>query len=485
MAYFSSQEDTIYRSLAGQIQLGFYDDERFPSAKEVARRYQVSYCPAQRALKKLEKSSLIQLCRGKETVVLSKPYENFLESGSFRKRISALIDLNRTLKLISSTICFQGVCSMVNMGAFEQLTETADCVNPVKRFYHLLGQSLRALGSRTILSLFYDIGGFIESAFFDILYAFYEKDRVNLLFQDMTDSFIKSISGCQSGNYAAAKSLLDNMGNSFHSAIEQYLCEIPADSNADQEVFHWDPRKGRTKYCDTIAIDMICKINQGIHPVGAFLPKGDILADIYHVSTITIRRTITLLNKLGVTESINGVGTRVVSTGNESILQNLGHLMMDDNLKSFLEALQLLDITCEQVIKYTFPYFTPESSQAISNATASNEKTEGVISTISACLQAVVHCCPLITIRHIYGVLTLLLLKGSVLRLNKTCENTISGWPEISHALLESLNSGNGTRFASAFRQLVSETLAAMKKSLLKSRVSGTEEIFTPIAFME
>lgn len=43
----NSQEQTIYRSLAGQIQLGFFDDgERFPSVQEIARRFRVSYCPA-------------------------------------------------------------------------------------------------------------------------------------------------------------------------------------------------------------------------------------------------------------------------------------------------------------------------------------------------------------------------------------------------------------------------------------------------------
>lgn len=59
MSNYNSQEQTIYRNLAGKIQLGFYDGgERFPSAKEIASGYQVSYCPAQRALKMLDYSVL-------------------------------------------------------------------------------------------------------------------------------------------------------------------------------------------------------------------------------------------------------------------------------------------------------------------------------------------------------------------------------------------------------------------------------------------
>ena len=79
MSNYNSQEQTIYRNLAGKIQLGFYDDgARFPSAKEIAEMFQVSYCPAQRALKMLEAEGLIKLCRGKATIVLAKPFQNYL-----------------------------------------------------------------------------------------------------------------------------------------------------------------------------------------------------------------------------------------------------------------------------------------------------------------------------------------------------------------------------------------------------------------------
>lgn len=48
---------------------------------------------------------------------------------------------------------------------------------------------------------------------------------------------------------------------------------------------------------------MICKISQKFYPVGTLLPNGAVLADIYHVSEITIRRTISLMNQLGVTQT--------------------------------------------------------------------------------------------------------------------------------------------------------------------------------------
>ena len=78
--------------------MGFYDNgERFPSVKEIADRFHVSYCPAQRALKLLEKDGQIKLYRGSATAVLKKPYENYLESNVFKRRIKSVLDLCHSL----------------------------------------------------------------------------------------------------------------------------------------------------------------------------------------------------------------------------------------------------------------------------------------------------------------------------------------------------------------------------------------------------
>ena len=89
---------------------------------------------------------------------------------------------------------------------------------------------------------------------------------------------------------------------------------------------------------------MICRINQDVYPVGTRLPNSHTLADIYHISGITVRRTIALLNKLGVTETVNGVGTFVISRGGPDIPYKLKDLTLDDNMRNFLEALQILAI---------------------------------------------------------------------------------------------------------------------------------------------
>lgn len=480
MSSINSQEQMIYRSLVGQIQLGFYQGcERFPSAQEIAHRYRVSYCPAQRALKTLEKDGLIRLCRGRETIILSRPYTDYLKSDVFYERVNALVDLNHALEILSPAICFQGMCNMDNISP---IISAADRSSLGKSLYRLFEQSLRALGNRTLMNLYYDIGSFVESAYLDILYTLHEENEANLLLYHLHQSYLQSFQACRNGRYHSAKQQLRNTGTLFFDEIQRYLNQNSMNMKRDsQVVFYWEPHKGRTQYCDDIAIDLICKINQGRYPVGSLMPKGAMLADIYHVSAITIRRTIARLNKLGVVKTINGVGTRVMFSGDTTILYKLKALTMDENLRSFLEALQLLSVTCEAVISYTFPYCTKEALWAISQAAAIKEQNAAMIATISACLQAIVHCCPIAAIRKIYGEITLLMLKGSVLRLDHTGKEPIAGWNEISRAVLDSLATEDGARFAMVFRQLSEDNFLATKQSLQTVKVAGVEEVVAPI----
>ena len=219
--------------------------------------------------------------------------------------------------------------------------------------------------------------------------------------------------------------------------------------------------------------------------MGTLLPNNTILADIYHVSAITIRRTIGLLNKLGVTKSLNGVGIQVIFAGDSTILYKLKALMLDDNLLTFLEALQMLAITCESVMQHTFPYFSSDSRKVISQALDIQEQKSSLVATISACMQAIVRCSPLAGIREIYGKLTLLLIKGSVLRLNETGKEPVPGWSEISRALLEGFKAKDGVRFAVAFRRLIEDNFFTTKQTLLEVGITGVDKVVAPTDFAD
>lgn len=454
----NSQEQTIYRILAGQIQLGFYDDgEQFPSARDIAKLYQVSYCPAQRALKMLENDGLIKLNRGKATSILSKPYDHYLESESFKKRAGALMDLSKSLKLILPSICYQ---SMFHIGKNNSdLLQSFDHKSPFsgRHVYQQFEKCLKALGNQTAFSLYYDVIIFAGIAFLEVLYTYYGESETIILLQKIDQGYLQCVEDFQKGSRNSVMRQMEQLLDELFDKIGYSLSldqESAGYENIAQESFCWEPRKGRTRYCDIIAIDMVCKINQGNYPMGELLPGTSDLADVYHVSEITIRRTIGLLNKLGVTRTRNGVGTLAIALGDPAILYNTKGLMLEYKLKTFLEALQLLIITSEPVFRYVFPYIPGEILDSILKATSISDEKRSLVATLSAGLQAVVHYCPLAAIREIYGKITLLLLNGSILRVEETGEEPVAHWSRISHDIQESLQTRNSEQFARAFREL-------------------------------
>lgn len=129
----------------------------FLRQRKLPSGYQVSYCPAQRALKMLEKDGLIKLCRGKATQILAKPYEDYLGNPVFLQRSAALLDLCEGLKLISPAICFHSLHAL-DYEALSEPPKEEGTANAVRSLYRQFDQALHAIGSQTALNLYYDVG---------------------------------------------------------------------------------------------------------------------------------------------------------------------------------------------------------------------------------------------------------------------------------------------------------------------------------------
>ncbi|MBS7008086.1 GntR family transcriptional regulator [Anaerostipes sp.] len=481
MSNYHSQEQTIYRNLSGKIQMGFYDDEkRFPSAKQIARQFQVSYCPAQRALKMLESDGLIKLCRGSATTVLNKPYDNYLESDIFKRRRRSLLDLCQSLELISPALCLYIIQHAGKTFSSPRYQKVFMGRHAGRDLYQQFEQTLLQFGNQTVLSLYYDISSFSGSAFLDILYLKYGKEKADSLLKKITLEYTDYLQTKPKDTAGFPKEKLERLGTLFFHSIEEFLKNTESGNcpgSGSPDVFSWEPRKGRIRYCDIVAIDLICKINQNVYPVGVRLPGSPALADIYHISEITARRTISLLNKLDITETVNGVGTFVVSRGGSEIPYKLKDLTLDDNLRVFLEALQILAVISEPVMLASFPHVPREMLEDLYSAASMPDETNSMVHTISIGLQAVVRYCPLAAIQDIYSKLTLLLLRGSILRLDKTGSEPVAGWSSISSSIRSGCVRADYNELARAFRTLFERNFTSAKKELLEIGVEGAEHI--------
>ncbi len=155
------------------------------------------------------------------------------------------------------------------------LTKAKQSNHPAKRLYQSYDQALRSLGNQTILSLYYDIGAFLESSFLDILTEKQGKEAGQCFLESLTKSLCDSLKDCQEHRYDAAERRLNKLRNTFLSKIQSSIlnnCRIDFTVKS-RKPSYGNPHKGRKKYCDLVAIDLVCRINEGRYPIGVKLPS--------------------------------------------------------------------------------------------------------------------------------------------------------------------------------------------------------------------
>ena len=408
----------------------------------------------------------------KATVITRKPYTDYLQSMAFRERIDALADMNKTMELISPSACFFSL-SRLDKGFFQN-SEYEWKGNTVKQLYSSYLETIKTLGNQMLLSFYYDIISFADSAFLDILYALLGERETELFMQNILIEFRQCAADYQKGHIDSAQQHLVVLSERFHGKIGEYFRNTDLHSGEGSGVsFTWEPSKGRNRYFDMIATDIICKINQGRYQLGEFLPSYEKLSFIYHVSVSTIRRTVSILNKLGILQTINGKGSQVVSNGGPQLLQKFSEFTLDANLISFLESMQVLDAFSGPVIKYTFPYFTGDDLNHICTGARQKDHKKALETVLSNTLQVIVNQCPLNTVKEIYSKITLQMLNGSILRFIKAESRQIPGWRKIADSIIQSCENRNAAQFADSFHDVVQAAFILTKQLLSDSGIAG------------
>ena len=120
--------------------------------------------------------------------------------------------------------------------------------------------------------------------------------------------------------------------------------------DVEQIPFKWNVYRQRPQLRYTLAAKIISEIFWGRYPVGSFLPSLTEMAEQYDISLTTVRRTVELLNSLGVTKSYHGSGTKVLMDSAET---DLPPSDMREDLRLHRESLQLMGLTIRGVMLFT------------------------------------------------------------------------------------------------------------------------------------
>lgn len=124
--------------------------------------------------------------------------------------------------------------------------------------------------------------------------------------------------------------------------------------------FEWNIYRQRPQLCYTLVCHVIRHIGKGIYPVGSFLPSLPQMSKRYSVSVSTVRRSLSILNSAGITQSFQGKGTQVQMNVREI---NFQRPEIREGLRFYRESMQLLRTTIQQVFSYTFEKVSEEDRE--------------------------------------------------------------------------------------------------------------------------
>lgn len=121
--------------------------------------------------------------------------------------------------------------------------------------------------------------------------------------------------------------------------------------NVKQIPFSWIICRRRPQVRYTLASEIIREILWEDYPVDSYLPSLPKMAERYGVSLSTVRRTLDVLNSLGVTRTYMGIGTKVCLEPVDIKILEIPEIR--ENLKMHGEGMQILALTVSGVTLFT------------------------------------------------------------------------------------------------------------------------------------
>lgn len=164
--------------------------------------------------------------------------------------------------------------------------------------------------------------------------------------------------------------------------------------------FQWNIYRQRPQLRYTLAARVIREIFTGKYPVGSYLPSLPKMAEQYGVALSTVRRTLNLLEKLGVTKSFHGKGTQIRM---EPIEIDFNRSEIHEGLRLYQESLQLMALTIRQVSLYTLQNVPAEKRRAMARKFIRILRGEKKYLCTEIYFAFLEQECPLAMVRECYG----------------------------------------------------------------------------------
>lgn len=340
----------IYEYFVVRFHFQYYKcGDSLPTIEDLCRQFSVSSLTIKSAFKHLQDEGYISRSHGRCARVLFSQSDEEVDAFAIRffsQRRTVIPDFYRSTELIVMPMLARGFTHMddEDFAYLNQLAEQTDPEDQIRFYCYILRKTQNPL----IMNLFW------ESALYLGL-PFPVRDRGHTLYNKqlsrrrLTELATSGRDGTPEQIYAAHLAFQRDVSKEIHSYI---VNRIPPGNQTEQLPFTWRVYRDRPQICCDLAVQVIHDVYMGEYCGREFLPSYEKMAQKYHASVSTIRRTIRLLNQLGATQTLNGKGTRILllNDSDSDFTPDLTLPAIRTNMAYYIQSFELLAESCEGVM---------------------------------------------------------------------------------------------------------------------------------------
>ena len=395
--------ELIYDYYESRILFGIYRyDEQLKSIPQICASFRVARNTVQIAFNRLEAKGYIKTEKGKVArVVYQGTKEVFRENvvKYFVQRKDGLLDFQLSGNLLFLPIWEKGMQNIKlilqnHTGGTNTTGKAAS--EPILLYIDVLN----TFHNELMLGLFWQCMRYIS-----YFYPPKNDRKASYVVEDLLS--VEKANGLKQVTDAYYERIYLDIMRFIESNREKYHLEYAA-----QIPFTWAVYRQRPQVRYTLASTIIREILWDVYPVGSYLPSLPQMVERYQVPLITVRRTLDVLNSLGVTRTYMGVGTKVCL---ESIdIDIMDRSEIRENLRLHGEAMQILALTVHDVTLHTLEAAKKERKEELLQTIRMLRDKNNSILCIDILMDFISSECSLATIREIYGKLRELIAWGYI-----------------------------------------------------------------------
>ena len=443
----------------------YHSGDIFPTVSQLCENYGVSSKTAKNALKQLRKDGYISTGSGQSTKVTFQQSDEEYEAYArqfFIERQGAFQDLFTSTILIQYPQMVEGACRL-NEADFDELSRLADGAknNDIVRFHYLL---LSKLNNPLTLNLFREISLFEG---YPLLYSneireHHDRSAVRKGLRDiLAASRIRDRNRLESTFLSFEKNVIETIS-------EQFRKRISSSDLTEGLPFIWRIYREHPQICYDLGSFLLHQILMGDYQDHEYLPSYTNLVDITGVPIISVRRTVGLLQKMGILQTVNGKGIRILTHVPDQNPPDLTVPAIRRNLAYFLQAFEMLTYSCEAVTLATIPHLSPQETSHLKKKLEEYLKSGRCGFSLFSYLLCMVEHCPLKAVREIYSKIYSLFLWGyPLINLPEVRIKAEQNFELLTTAMLQALNEKDAYRFARVLKEYTTHELPVTEEYLL------------------